>query len=69
MVNHFQEAKDDSMQDKTKRCTQKELQKKITTTNFILGLRLTCHALQELSDFSLDMQEHEMALYKPLIFL
>jgi hypothetical protein len=39
LVNNFQETKNDSMQDKTKRCTHEGLQTKITTTNFILYLR------------------------------
>jgi hypothetical protein len=39
------------------------------TTNFILDLGLMCDALHELTDLSLDLQEHDMAVYKALIFL
>jgi len=63
-VKHFEEAKHDPTRDKKDQCTYEGLQRKITSTEFVLDLRLMCDALQELSELSLDLQERDMNLYR-----
>src|SRR5215469_7994843 len=40
------------------------LQRKITSTEFLLDLGLMCDALQELSELSLDLQERNIDIYR-----
>ena len=64
LVQHFEEAKLDPTRDKKDQCTYEGLQRKITSTEFVLDLGLMCDALQELSELSLDLQERNMDLYR-----
>ena len=64
LVRHFEEAKLDPTRYKKDQCTYEGLQRKITSTEFVLDLGLMCDALQELSELSLDLQEHNMDLYR-----
>ncbi|KAK0048443.1 E3 SUMO-protein ligase [Biomphalaria pfeifferi] len=64
LVQHFEEAKLDSTRDKKDQCMYEGLQRKITSTEFVLDLGLMCDALQELSELSLDLQERNIDIYK-----
>ena len=54
----------DPTRDKKDKCTYDGLKRKITSTEFLLDLKLMCDALQELSELSLDLQDRNMDLYK-----
>lgn len=60
LVQHFEEAKLDPTRDKKDKCMYEGLQRKITSTEFVLDLGLMCDALQELSELSLDLQERNI---------
>ena len=64
LVQHFEIAKLDSTRDKKDQCMYEGLQRKITSTEFVLDLGLMCDALQELSELSLDLQERNIDIYR-----
>jgi hypothetical protein len=64
LVLHSEKAKSDQTRDKKDRCTYKGLFKKIMSVEFVLDVGLMCDALQELPMQSLDLQHHNIDLYK-----
>jgi len=62
LVEHFDQAKQDTSRDQKERCMYQGLQCKITSTEFVLDLALMCDALQELSELSLELQDRSVDL-------
>ena len=63
LVEHFDQAKQDTSRDQKERCMYQGLQRKITSTEFVLDLALMCDALQELSELSLELQDRSVDLH------
>jgi hypothetical protein len=63
-VRDFKEAENDPTRDKKYRCMCQCLQRKITSTEFILDLGLMFDALQELSELNLELQDRNINLYQ-----
>jgi hypothetical protein len=64
LVHLFKEAEYDPTRDKRYSLMYQGLQRKITSTEFILDLRLMWDALQELSELSLKLQDRSINLYQ-----
>jgi hypothetical protein len=64
LVRHFKEAENNPTRDEKDRCMYQGLQRKITSTEFILDLGLMCDVLQELSELSLELQDRNINLYQ-----
>ena len=63
LVEHFDQAKQDTSRDQKERCMYQGLQRKITSTEFVLDLALMCDAVQELSELSLELQDRSVDLH------
>jgi len=62
-VKNFYEARQSSSRDQKEKSRYEGLQRKITSTEFVLDLALICDALQELSELSLELQDRSIDLY------
>ncbi|XP_015284601.1 PREDICTED: uncharacterized protein KIAA1586-like [Gekko japonicus] len=64
LVRHFEKAQTESGRDRRERQAYEGLQKKITSSEFVLDLGLLCDALQEVSELTVDLQEGNIDLYR-----